>query len=292
MKEEKYSIKDLENFTHIKAHTIRIWEQRYNLLAPKRTDSNIRYYDKEDLKKILNVNMLYSNGMKISKIAALGEEEIIRKCKDILNREENLASAEVENYILDITDFNHDKLRIKFKESFEEHGANKFYGSVIAPLLIRMGKLWQVNTLEIVHEHFLSSLLREFLITKMHETKTKRNGTKVVCFLGDEEMHEFSMLFYLMILTNKGYECIYLGQNLPLDELELFKLKVNPDIYLTSFVGQISEKNFVRQIERLRNITRNKKLVISGNEAIKHKDLIGDGIELITSEEDLNRIFV
>lgn len=292
MKEEIYSIKDLENFTHIKAHTIRIWEQRYNLLSPKRTDSNIRYYDKEDLKKILNVNMLYTNGMKISKIAALSEEEIVDKCKEILNREDNLASKEVENYILKITDFDHDELRILLEDSFNTHGPNKFYGSVIAPLLTRMGKLWQVNTLEIVHEHFLSSLLREFLISKTRETKSKRNGKKVVCFLGEDELHEFSMLFYLMILTEKGYECFYLGQNLPLDELQLFKLKVKPDFYLTSFVGQISEKQFVRQLDKLMNITKGKKLIISGNEALKHKEVIGKGIELITSEEDLNRIFV
>jgi DNA-binding transcriptional MerR regulator len=292
MKEEIYSIKDLENFTHIKAHTIRIWEQRYNLLSPKRTDSNIRYYDKEDLKKILNVNMLYTNGMKISKIAALSEEEIVDKCKEILNREDNLASKEVENYILKITDFDHDDLRVLFEDSFSNHGPHKFYGSVIAPLLTRMGKLWQVNTLEIVHEHFLSSLLREFLISKTREAKSKRNGKKVVCFLGEDELHEFSMLFYLMILTEKGYECFYLGQNLPLDELELFKLKVKPDFYLTSFVGQISEKQFVRQLDKLKNITRGKKLIISGNEALKHKEVIGQGIELITSEEDLNRIFV
>lgn len=292
MKEEIYSIKDLENFTHIKAHTIRIWEQRYNLLSPKRTDSNIRYYDKEDLKKILNVNMLYTNGMKISKIAALSEEEIVDKCKDILNREDNLASKEVEDYILKITDFDHDNLRMLLEDSFNNHGPHKFYGSVIAPLLTRMGKLWQVNTLEIVHEHFLSSLLREFLISKTRETKSKRNGKKVVCFLGEDELHEFSMLFYLMILAEKGYECFYLGQNLPLDELELFKLKVNPDFYLTSFVGQISEKQFVRQLDKLMNITKGKKLIISGNEALKHKELIGKRIELITSEDDLNRIFV
>lgn len=292
MKEEIYSIKDLENFTHIKAHTIRIWEQRYNLLSPKRTDSNIRYYDKEDLKKILNVNMLYTNGMKISKIAALSEEEIVDKCKDILNREDNLASKEVENYILNITEFDHDNLRVLLDESFDQHGAHKFYGSVIAPLLTRMGKLWQVNTLDIVHEHFLSSLLREFLISKTRGTKSKRNGKKIVFFLGEDELHEFSMLFYQMILTEKGYECFYLGQNLPLDELQLFKLKVKPDFYLTSFVGQISEKNFVRQLDKLKNITKGKRLILSGNEAVKHKDYISGNIELIMSEDDLNRIFV
>ncbi len=139
MKEEIYSIKDLENFTNIKAHTIRIWEQRYNLLSPKRTDSNIRYYDKDDLKKILNVNMLYTNGMKISKIAALSELEIVEKCKQILNREDNLASKEVENYILSLTDFDQDKLRGLLEDSLNNHGVVKFYGSVISPLLIRMG---------------------------------------------------------------------------------------------------------------------------------------------------------
>ncbi len=120
----------------------------------------------------------------------------------------------------------------------------------------------------------------------------KSINKQVVFFLGEDELHEFSILFYQMFATEKGYECYYLGQNLPLNELELFKLKVDPDFYVTSFVRQISEKVFKRQMDLLTKITKGKNLIISGNEAFKHRDLLDKGIELITSEEDLKRIFV
>lgn len=293
MKEEIYSIKDLENFTHIKAHTIRIWEQRYGLLAPKRTESNIRYYDKEDLKKILNVNLLYTNGMKISKIAALSETEIREKCKDILNQEENLASKEVENYILKLTDFDHDGVRKLLEDSVKKHSYEHVFGEVLRPLLIRMGELWQVNTLDIVHEHFLSGLLREFLISKTIEARKKKsNGKTAVFFLHGDELHEFTLLFYQLIFTREGYNCYYLGQNLPLGELKFFNSKINPDIFITSFVSQLSEKEFKKHLDILSELTKDKKLVISGQQAVKYKDIITSGIDLIQTEEDLKRLFV
>lgn len=293
MKEEIYSIKDLENFTHIKAHTIRIWEQRYKLLTPKRTESNIRYYDKEDLKKILNVNLLYTNGMKISKIAALSDSEITKQCKEILNQAENLASKEVENYILKLTDFDHVGVRNLLDKSLKNHSIEEVFSEVLRPLLIRMGELWQVSTLDIVHEHFLSGLLREFLISKTIEfRKKKTNGKKAVFFLHGDELHEFSLLFYQLIFTREGYDCYYLGQNLPLEELKFFNSKIKPDIFVTSFVSQLSEKEFKKHLEVLGSFTKNKKLVISGSQAVKYKEFVASGIDIIENETDLQRLFV
>lgn len=293
MKEEIYSIKDLENFTHIKAHTIRIWEQRYKLLTPKRTESNIRYYDKEDLKKILNVNLLYTNGMKISKIAALSDSEITKRCKEILNQADNLASKEVENYILKLTDFDHVGVRNLLDKSLKNHSIEEVFSEVLRPLLIRMGELWQVSTLDIVHEHFLSGLLREFLISKTIEfRKKKTNGEKAVFFLHGDELHEFSLLFYQLIFTREGYDCYYLGQNLPLEELKFFNSKIKPDIFVTSFVSQLSEKEFKKHLEVLGSFTKNKKLVISGSQAVKYKEFVASGIDIIENETDLKRLFV
>lgn len=293
MKEEIYSIKDLENFTHIKAHTIRIWEQRYGLLAPKRTETNIRYYDKEDLKKILNVNLLYTNGLKISKIAKLQEDEIIVKCKELLNQEDKLSSKEVEELILKLTDFNHKGVRDILNSAVDKFGFEGVYSDLLNPLLIRMGELWQVNTLDIVHEHFLSGLLREFLISKTIEIrKTKTNGKNVVFFLHGDELHEFSLLFYQLIFTKEGYNCYYLGQNLPLNELAAFNAKIKPDIYVTSFVSQLSEKDFIKHMNMLHELTNGKQLIISGGQAVKYKDSVKAGVIIIQNETDLKNIFV
>lgn len=293
MKEEIFSIKDLENFTQIKAHTIRIWEQRYKLLEPKRTDTNIRYYDKEDLKKILNINLLYTSGMKISKIAALSSQEIIDKCTQLLNKSENKANKEIEEYILQLIDFNHNEIRRLLDKSVEIHGLDKIFSEILNPLLIRMGEFWQVNTLDIVHEHFLSGLVREFLINRISEARPNRIiNKKAVFFLHENELHEFSLLFYHLIFKLQGYDCYYLGQTLPISELKGFVEKVNPDVFITSFVSQLSEKEFVNILDTLLTIVDQKDLIISGHQAVNYQDKVPKTIVIIQSEKDLKNIFV
>ena len=131
----RYSIKDLENYTEIKAHTIRIWEQRYNLLTPKRTDSNIRYYSNDDLKKIININLLYVNGLKISKIAQLSEDEITTKAKEIIVSNTESGHQEIDTLLIAITEMDPTEIRRLLAKYDEAFSFRKMYATIIIPLL-------------------------------------------------------------------------------------------------------------------------------------------------------------
>ena len=163
MTEIRYSIKDLENFTQIKAHTIRIWESRYGLLTPSRTDTNIRYYGEEDLKKILNINLLYTSGLKISKIAALTELEIISNSKALILEEDTDKQSEIDMLTVMILAFDGDAIKYYLDERLEKEELEDLYITVVIPLLEKIGQLWQVNSIDIIHEHYFSNIFREFI---------------------------------------------------------------------------------------------------------------------------------
>ena len=157
----RYSIKDLENFTQIKAHTIRIWEQRYGLLEPKRTDTNIRYYSEDDLKKILNINLLYNSGYKISKIALLSEEEIIEEAKSFILVTETDKQSEIDAITMLILDFNGSAIKKALGVELAKTKLDNMYEDIVIPLLNKIGQLWQVNSINIIHERYFSNIFRE-----------------------------------------------------------------------------------------------------------------------------------
>jgi len=291
MTEVRYSIKDLENFTQIKAHTIRIWEQRYKLLAPQRTDTNIRYYSEDDLKKILNINLLYNNGLKISKIAALQETEIIDRARQIIQESENNYQSELDELIVAILDFDKVEIRRIFNTVFIDLGMLPMYTNVISPLLHKIGELWQVNSLDIIHEHFFSNLYRSFLLSKIDNLEDTSSGEKsALLFLHDDEEHEFSLLLYHYLLKKAGYECFYLGQNLPVKDLSIANERVRPDLIATTFIKQITEKDFSMVVNILSKFTGDAVVVISGWQAQRYKEQIPENIKLVTNAEELAEI--
>ena len=291
MTEVRYSIKDLENFTNIKAHTIRIWEQRYKLLTPKRTDTNIRYYSESDLKKILNINLLYTNGLKISKIAALSETQIIEQAKEIIQQTTDDFRSELDDLTVAILDFDKVEVRKILDNSFKELGLLPMYMGIIVPLLKKIGELWQVNSIEVIHEHFFSNLYRGFLMSKIdHLPDTTADDKTALLFLHDKEEHEFSLLLYHFILKEAGYHCIYLGQNLPVKDLPIAYERVHPSVVATTFISQITEKEFSIVVNILKGFSKESKVVISGMRAELFKDQLPKGVELITSTEQLMKI--
>lgn len=290
MKEVRYSIKDLENFTKIKAHTIRIWEQRYKLLAPKRTETNIRYYDESDLKKILNINLLYKNGLKISKIAALTDKEIINKSREILESEEASSFKDIELLIKYIIDFNKTDIDALLRDKLATLQMQGLYEEIIIPLLRRIGELWQVNTLSVAHEHFLSSVIREFILSETHKLDDNVEGLKkAVFFLHEDEQHEFSLLLLHYILKQRGVICYYFGANLPLDELEALKAKIDPDYFVTCFVKQLSANDFKHLLNRIKNIASGSTVIISGAQAELFQSEMAGNIHFISGINEIKR---
>lgn len=285
MTEVRYSIKDLENFTGIKAHTIRIWEQRYGLFTPKRTDTNIRYYNEEDLKKILNINLLYTDGLKISKIAQLAYPEIRERAKEIIENRNIEELPEINELIVATLEFN--KVKIKSIIENPPEGIFKQFSKIIIPFLAKIGELWQVNTIEVVHEHFFSNLYREFLISNIDGLEsTDTNSNKALLFLHEEEQHEFSILLYYYLFKSKGYNCYYMGQNLPLSNLEFVVNKLSPDYIISTTIAQISEEQFVSFIDHIKPHSKQSKIIIGGYQTNIYKDFIPSSLSVINSEKD------
>ncbi len=286
-----YLIKDLENLTGIKAHTIRIWELRHKLLQPIRTATNIRQYSENDLKKILNINLLYSDGIKISKIAKLSETDIINKATELVESRSADSPIDVKNLIDAILEMNSDKMHNILEDVFKEKGIVQLYQEVVVPVLVKIGELWQLNTLNIAHEHIFSNVLREFIIALSNGVTKPRIGKKVILFLPADEQHELPLLLYQYLLRDKGWECIYLGQKVPFVDFEKSYYKFNPDMVITSMIKSTSEKQFTDTLEKFLSAVPHDRLCLSGSNTVTYFNKIPKTVSTIHCLDDFVQIF-
>ncbi len=227
-----YSIKDLEQLSGIKAHTLRIWEQRYNLLCPKRTDTNIRYYDDADLKLILNVALLNDNGYKISKIASMElsemQEEVMKLTDRTLTHDDQIHALTICMIEMDEERFDKTLSTNILKLGFEQTMLN-----IIYPFMSKIGVLWQTGAINPAQEHFISNLVRQKLIVAIDGQIPSVGGKKFLLYLPQGELHEISLLFATYLIKNKGHKVIYLGQNTPDEDLDSVYNLHQPDYLLT-----------------------------------------------------------
>jgi DNA-binding transcriptional MerR regulator len=218
-----FSIKDLENITGVKAHTIRIWEKRYDLLSPERSETNIRYYSNKNLQKLLNIVLLNNNNYKISKISEMKDDEISFTARElVLDRainEEAINSLKLAMFQFDKTLFNNIYSRLLLKKTFKE-----IFKEIFIPFLEHVGLLWQTETILPAHEHFVSNLISQKVQVNTEELKytTIISDTTYVLFLPENEIHELGLLYLNYELVLRGYKTIYLGQSLPIDNLNYF----------------------------------------------------------------------
>ena len=215
-----YSIKEMEKLAGIKAHTIRIWEKRYNLIEPHRTNTNIRYYTDSDLKKILNVAVLYRHGIKISSIAKLNElelkEEIIR-----VSTTSHSSDILIDSMILSMIDLDEYKLEAMIDKSILKIGLKATVTDVLYPFLEKVGILWQSGDVYPAQEHFVSYLIRQKIIAATDHISNTFNpeGKKFLLFLPEGEWHEIALLFAQFLIREANHEVIYLGQSVPYSDV-------------------------------------------------------------------------
>lgn len=229
-----FSIKDIENLTGIKSHTLRIWEQRYGIPSPKRTETNIRYYDDEDLKLLLNVSMLNKQGHKISQLTSLSKAELESMA---LTYSEDVEDAGIQLDSMLAAMFNLDENA--FEKILSSHvlkfGLEYTMAHLFFPFLKRIGVLWQTGQVNPAFEHFMSNLIRQKLIVaidaQIHTVKPE--SKKFVLFLPEGEMHEIGLLFANFVLRARGHQTIYLGQNLPYTDLDSIIGQYNANYVMT-----------------------------------------------------------
>ena len=262
-----YSIKDLEQLSGIKAHTLRIWEQRYNLLQPKRTDTNIRFYDDDDLKLILNVALLNDNGVKISKIASMSanelREEVMKLTERSLTYDDQIHALTICMIEMDEERFDKILSTNILKLGFEQTMLN-----VIYPFMSKIGILWQTGAINPAQEHFISNLVRQKLIVAIDGQVLQRGGKKFLLFLPEGELHEISILFASYLIKSKGHKVIYLGQSTPNDDLlAVYKLH-QPEYLLTVITTSPSSEYVQEYINALSDRFTNAQILVTGYQVL------------------------
>ncbi|MFC5045074.1 MerR family transcriptional regulator [Aquimarina hainanensis] len=286
-----FSIKDLENLSGIKAHTIRIWEKRYGLLSPLRTKSNIRYYDLESLQKLLNIVLLYNNGVKISKIAKLDFEEIAKEAEKVVNDQSD-HSPVISAMKVSMLNFDQRLFFSTYDSLSKEKTFSEIFKEVFIPLLNEIGFLWQVDTITPSHEHFICNLIKQKIYIHsealLKNTLSESIGSKTfVLYLPEKEIHELGLLYVNYELLAKGYHVIYLGQSVPIESLKDL-VKFYDDITFVSYFTVAPVKDDIDQYlqEFLEEI--NCPLWILG-QMVTHitPSKIKDNVRLFTSIKDI-----
>ena len=262
----RFSMKDLEQLTGIKAHTLRIWEQRYAVIEPKRTETNIRYFDEDDLRHVLNITMLNSNGMKISKIAELTKQEInerVLKVTEAVEAHSDLLNA-LTITMLDLDEERFEKIlsNVIIKLGFT-HAVTK----VIYPFLFRIGILWQTGTIVPAQEHFISNLIRHKLIAASDNVLARKiaDPKRFVMFLPEGELHEIGLLFANYVVKVNGHKTIYLGQTVPFDDLKVVSEIYNPQCFFTVLTFETGIEEVNAYIDRLHRTFVGSTIMVAGS---------------------------
>ena len=232
----KYSIKDLEQLSGIKAHTIRIWEKRHQLVSPSRTETNIRYYSDDDLKKIINASLLNNNGIKISRIASMTSEEMNHKVLEI-SAIKNDASVHIDQLVVSMVEMNEEQFDKTLGSLILRFGFERTMTEIVYAFLDKIGILWQTHNITPAHEHFISNLIRQKVIVAIDSLPIQQSSTRIVLFLPEGELHEIGLLFYHYLVRKAGYRTYYLGQSVPHDDLVNVVKVHKPQILITNITS-------------------------------------------------------
>ncbi len=242
-----FSIKDLENLSGIKAHTIRIWEKRYNLFQPNRTDTNIRCYDLENLQKLLNVTFLYNNGYKISKISQLGEDNIPKVVKNMVAEQRDNGHV-LNSFKMSMMNFDQALFFKTYNALLKEKSFREIFYEDFIPFLNEMGLLWQTDTITPSHEHFICALIKQKILVnteKLHFSTPTNASKTFVLYLPDNEIHELGLMFLNYEILSKGYQSIFLGQSIPIFSLKDLVPLYDNIVFVSYFTVQPDKENIM-----------------------------------------------
>ncbi|MBP6073972.1 MAG: MerR family transcriptional regulator [Flavobacterium sp.] len=248
-----FSIKDLENLSGIKAHTIRIWEKRYNVLEPMRSETNIRYYDIKNLQKLLSIVLLHNYGYKISKISTLSAEEFNKLANDIIS-EKSAKNHAISTFKIAMMNFDQTLFFNTYNKLLSEKTFKDVFYSVFIPLMQELGYLWQTDTISPAHEHFITYLIKQKLLinTEKVQTLTPTKDDRVfVLFLPSNEIHELGIMYLNYEILLNGYQTIYLGESIPIESLLDLKNAFEKITFVSYFTVEPNQEIIADYIDEL-----------------------------------------
>lgn len=287
-----FSIKDLENLSGIKAHTIRIWEKRYNVLAPMRTETNIRSYDLVNLQKLLNITLLHNHGYKISQISRLSEDKIPQLANEIIS-DKSYKHHAISAFKMAMMNFDQALFLNTYDKLLSEKPFREVFTDILIPFLIDVGFLWQTNTISIAHEHFISYLIKQKLLinTEKLQYKQPTKEDKVfILFLPKMEIHELGLLYLNYEIQFSGYKSIYLGADVPNYSLRDVKKHFDNITYVCYMTVEPNKSVLNDFLKEIKNeiLTDSSRLWVMGRmvENIDSK-LVDEKLSIFTSIKDI-----
>ena len=279
-----YTIKDLEKLSGIKAHTIRIWEKRYGLIEPLRTSTNIRTYCDLDLKRLLNISLLNHNGLKISKIARLSNDELSDKIH-YLQQSSTDTESQIRSLAIAMIELDEEKFEKILSRALIQLGFEDTIIKVIYPFFQNIGIMWQTGIINPAQEHFVSNLIRQKMIVAIDSeiTVNHRNHKDFILFLPEGELHEMGLLFFAYLIKKRGHRLIYLGQSVPMNDLiEVARLRP-ADYIVTAFVSSINDQDISIYLKNLSERLTNETIYISGSQTTKLTARLPSNVKIVSS---------
>jgi DNA-binding transcriptional MerR regulator len=282
-----FSIKDIESLTGIKSHTLRIWEQRFGFLKPKRTDTNIRYYDDDDLKLLLNISVLNNQNVKISEIAKMTASQMSDSILKLTNHSCKFTN-QIKDLIAPMMLFNELEFHNKLNELINDIGLEETYINILLPFLTEVGILWQIGAIQPSHEHFVSNIIKQKLFCHIDSQVANKCECrkKFLLFLPENETHSLSLLFANYIIRSRGHDVIFLGKEVPLADLKnAFKAETPDYIYTTATVAHL-KISVQEMLDFLSQNWPNSKILVSGYQFIISDAAIPSNVQILKKADD------
>lgn len=286
-----YSIKELEKLSGIKAHTIRIWEVRYGLLKPQRTDTNIRIYDDEQLKRLLNVALLLKKGIRISKISKLKTAEINKYLltEDIDNT--SYPEDKLNGLIISMIELDEEMFEKIFSSSLLSLGFRATLFKLIYPLLEKVGLFWSIGKINPAQEHFVSNLIRQKIITAIDsQLPPDKSKSKFMLFLPEREFHEVGLLTAYYLVKSSRHPVIYLGQNVPLEDAVSVYKTCHPANILVFITTTQPPEEIEDYLNKIKKLFSKSEIYISGSAEVLSKVKLPEKINWLKNPDDLEKV--
>lgn len=268
-----------------------MWEKRYAIVDPDRSDTNIRFYTDEDLKRLLNISILNRHGIKISKIAGMSNQELNQKIMEVIRPESDYLS-QIESLVVAMIELNEDRFERILNQSIMKIGFEESLYHVIYPFFEKIGILWQTGTINPAQEHFISNLIRMKLCVAVDSLPAVHDphARKIILFLPEWELHEIGLLTYYYLSRKHGFKVIYLGQNVPILDLFSVAQTVEPDMIATYFVSAVGLPEMNKYIGMLAEHFSGKPIFISGIQAANINFALPEGVRTVSSAMEFKRL--
>ena len=286
-----FLISQLQQFSGIKAHTLRMWEQRYNALTPNRSEGNTRYYDNTQLRRLLNIVSLMEMGHKVSKLSSMSDEELFALLDEVLKNNTSVDDP-IEYFIAQLIaagltyDESHfDKL---LSHCLLRFGMKGSYVKVIYPMLVRVGLMWTTDEMPQTQEHFISNLIRQKLFSAIDSLPPAKSvSNSWLLFLPENEFHEIGLLFANYLIRQAGYKVIYLGSNVSYETLINAVQEIDPLNLLFFLVHYDFPQDSQEYLAKLTEKFKHQNIYLSGNVKLISQLTITNNIKWIRSVDDL-----